>query len=254
MIDEDIEPALDIIMNFDEDDHECAQGVFRNPGDSSLFTLATENKVIGVTGFIPADGTNNSYWLEWTYLAEEFRKQGLGRKMLEELFAILHEKECRKLFVSVSDYQDPEDGPIYEDALHLYKTMGFVEEQVLENFYEPGESRQTLSYSFKTTNPFGIVDEDNRPIDLNGISEINETDDIYVVDWDFSAGRRSAGKELEELIAEAKSLEARSLFITFPSNVPNTGDALEALGFTVCDRLSDYFAEAIHEYHYRYNF
>ncbi len=251
---EDIEPALEIIRDFDEDDYDCACETFENPANSSLYVLATDDAVIGVTGFVPADETDNSYWLEWTYLATRYRKQGLGRQMLEELFVFLRKTECRKLFVSLSDYQDPEDGPIYEDALHLYKAMGFYEEQILNDFYAPGESRLTWSLVFKPVNPFTKVGKDERAINLHGIFEISETDDAYAVDWEFSSSSSSTGRDMEELIVEAKSLGARTLFITFPSDVPSTGDALKSLGFVACGRLIDYFAEAVHEQHYRYDF
>jgi GNAT superfamily N-acetyltransferase len=255
LLDDDVLPALEIIKDFDEDDYECAQESFQNKGLDDLYVLVNEQEVIGVTGFTLAGETRHSYWLDWTYLAEEYKKQGLGKQMLEELFEILRQKDCRKLFVQVSTYNDPEDGAIYADALNFYKAMGFTEELVHHDYYESDESQLIYSYVFKSPVPSSstpIIDK--RSVVLNGVFEIDETEGMYAIDWDFSKKNKASTVEMPDLIEEAKKRRARSLLISFPSNVPNTASHLKDLGFSQSGILSDYFDEGVHEIHFRYDF
>lgn len=255
LLDDDLWPALEIIKDFDEDDYECARESIQNKGLDDLYVLANEEEIIGITGFTLAEETHYSYWLDWTYLAEKHKKQGLGKQMLEELFEILRQQDCRKLFVQLSDYNDPEDGPIYADALKFYGAMGFNEELVHQDYYEQGESQLIYSYVFDSPDPSSSSPPpDMRLVALNGVFEIDETEGTYAVDWNFSKKSKANEPGMPDLIEDAKKRRARSLLISFPSNVPNTASHLEDLGFSQSGMLSDYFDEAIHEIHFRYYF
>jgi GNAT superfamily N-acetyltransferase len=255
LLDDDLWPALEIIKDFDEDDYECARETIQNKGLDDLYALANEEEIIGITGFNLAVGSHTSYWLEWTYLAEKYKKQGLGKQMLEELFEILRQQDCRKLFVQLSDYNDPEDGEIYADALNFYKAMGFSEELVHHDYYEEGESQLIYSNVFQrpessSTNP----SSDTRSVVLHGVFEIDETEGTYAIDWDFSEKSKASELGMPDLIEDAKNQRARSLLVSFPSNVPSTASHLKDLGFNQSGMLSDYFDEAVHEIHFRYYF
>jgi predicted GNAT family acetyltransferase len=215
--------------------------------------LTAQGVVRGVTGVRYIPDTDRSYFLSWTYLDPEFRGQGLGTAMLEELLEILKERGVRKLFVNTSDLTDPQRGQIYKDAIKTYETLGFRLELNYQDYYEPGESRLTFG---RRIGPLYAIrpsfDPDPVGVRLLGIEEIEETDDAYFVEWEFAEeGSMFTPQELEQLARQAREWEARCLFIGFPSNVPDVEQAVEAAGFSNCGRLIDLYEDGLDEVHYR---
>ncbi len=133
--------------------------------------------------------------------------------------------------------------------------MGFSEELVHHDYYEEGESQ--LIYSNVLQRPESSSSNpssDTRSVVLHGVFEIDETEGMYAIDWDFSKKNKASKVEMPDLIEEANKRRARSLLISFPSNVPNTASHLKDLGFGQSGILSDFFDEGVHEIHFRYDF
>jgi ribosomal protein S18 acetylase RimI-like enzyme len=249
---EDLRAALVIIKKFDSDDYKWAKKAFRKD-TLNIYVLADEDEIIGVTGFKLAEQTVDTCWLSWTYLSEQYRGKGLGLQMLTELFEIIRAQNFRKIFVSTSDYVDPAGNDIYGPARKCYLAMGFAEEIIHKDYYQPGESQYIYGYSFQEN----IVSDkplDNRPVNLNGIFKISETRDLYAIDWEFSTSSYSTGKDMPDILAEAGKKGARSLMVSFPSDVPGTDSGLQQIGFSSCGSIKDYFEDNVHDNHYRYNF
>ena len=249
----DIAAVLEIIYDHDDDDGEWAEKTFAESGIDNHYVVTFENEVSGSTGFSYADGTDGTYWLSWTYVDEDHQGQKIGTIMLQNLFEMLRNKKARKIFVSLSDYIDPEEGAIYARAMKLYKAAGFKEEIIHRDYYEPGESE--LIYGCTLSHPLpGRNQDDARGIVLEDVFEVDETDDVYAIDWAFDGQSCFGASELGALVDKVRAMDARSVFISFPSNVLTVVEPLKNCGFKPCGMLEDFYKDGLHEFHYRLDF
>lgn len=249
----DVQTALQIIRQHDEDDYEVATESYEKYGLEDQYVLADQGSVVGVTGVRYIPDTDRSYFLSWTYLETESRGRGLGSAMLEELLEILKQRGVRKLFVNTSDLTDPKRGQVYRDAIKTYEALGFRLELNYRDYYEPGESR--LTYGRRIGPLYAarpVFEPDPIGVRLLGIEEIEETEDAYFVEWEFHEdGSIFTSEDLGQLARQAKEWEARCVFIGFPSNLPQMEQAVEAAGFLNCGRLVDFYEDGLDEVHYR---
>jgi len=99
---EDIRPVFEVIESQDEDDAEEALASYQEIGGiMDNFVMEANGKVIGVTGYATPPGCDNTHWLSWTYVHDDYANQGNGRLMLNELIQYLKDKNARMLFVQV---------------------------------------------------------------------------------------------------------------------------------------------------------
>ncbi|MCP4697114.1 MAG: GNAT family N-acetyltransferase [Gammaproteobacteria bacterium] len=254
----DIDAVLDIIADHDEDDGEAAAYTYRKQGVENHAVLAYEGRAAGGTGFRYVEAADNTYWLSWTYLARKYRGQGLGRYMVEALLDSLRKQNARKIFVSTSDYEDPQEGKIYEAAAGLYQALGFKLEAKHLDYYEPGEAQLIYGLPLRPINSDKTIADDDTAVYFNGLHEIEETDDVYVINWEaarkkwFSKPKQFTSQDLDTGIERAKKWHARSVFISFPSNMPGVLPPLRDSGFKEEGKLSDYYEDGLHELRFRY--
>jgi hypothetical protein len=168
--------------------------------------------------------------------------------------------EVRKVFVSTSDYEDPDDGPIYAAAHRMYEAAGFTRELAHPDYYEPGETQIIYGLPLRDITTDRHIAPDNSAVFFNGLNEIAETEGIYVINWEVAKKRLLGPKpqqftqqDLEIGIERAREWSARSLFISFPSNMPSVSAPLEAAGFFEEGRLTDYYEDGLDEVHFRFN-
>ena len=260
----DLAKVIKIIEAHDEDDGEAAEAEYSDSGFDNHFVLEIDEKLVGVTGFQPVPATEGTYWLSWTYLDEQFRGQGLGKKMVLELLDKLRDKGARKLFVKVSDYEDPSGVKIYEQAFKMYESLGFKEEVVSLDFYDEGENQHILSLGFNENvdsqfaESSGVADE--KPIiRFEGLHEIAETEGAYTFQWDVKNSKSLFGKrnfsvqDLEIGLDSVKNSGGRKVFLTFPSNLPLIHTPLQTAGFKYVGCLSDYYEQGVHEFHFTHD-
>ncbi|CAM2011450.1 GNAT family N-acetyltransferase [Acanthopleuribacter pedis] len=267
---EDIDRVLEIIYDHDEDDAATAEYTYRESGLTDKFVLVHEDDILGTTGFNAVEDTDRTYWLSWTYLDDDYQGKGYGRLMMEGLFDILQARSARKIFLTTSDYQDEEDGDIYESARAFYVALGFVEELRHKDFYAPGETMIYYGYRFPglaEAEPVSEAEqaeekelgEDEEPLIpgalITGISEIPETKDAYGLEWRYTQdGTYFDAAMIEKVLAKAREWNARTLFASFPSDL----EAIEALlgpkGFKQHGRLVDFFEDGIDDCHWRFDF
>jgi len=257
----DLNTVIKIIHAHDEDDAQAAQTEYQDDGVDDQFVLEKDEKVIGVTGYREVDATEGTYWLAWTYLDEAYQGKGLGKAMLVELLDKLRSNNARKIFVKVSDYDDPEEGRIYERALNLYESLEFKKELVNIDFYDEDESQHILGlYLNSAIGPSSdddVVVNDEKPIiRFNGLYEIAETDGAFSFSWIVEKSKKLLEKRnfsIEDLkigIDRVISQGGRKIFLTFPSNLPLIHRPLQASGFKYVGRLADYYEQGIHEFHF----
>lgn len=263
----DLTSVIKIIDAHDDDDALAAQSDYESDGVDNQFVLEIDDIIIGVTGYRAVPATDESYWLSWTYLSPSQQGNGLGKKMLQQLLDDLREKNARKLFVKVSDYQTAGNKRSYDNAFFTYQSFGFVEELINNDFYDVGENQHILSYDFadKTTDDSLIesaleITEEKPIIQFSGLFEIAETDGAFAFEWEVKATKKLFGKrnftvaDLQIGLQAAQAQEARKIFLTFPSNLPLIHKPLQGAGFEYVGCLSDYYEKGIHEYHFVYSF
>ncbi|MEA3228851.1 MAG: GNAT family N-acetyltransferase, partial [Campylobacterota bacterium] len=64
---------------------------------------------------------SDNCWLGWFCVDEEFRGQGLGKKLLD--FSMLKAKELNKKSLQLYTYQSPE----FEAAINMYRKYNFTQ-------------------------------------------------------------------------------------------------------------------------------
>lgn len=259
----DLNNVVQIIQAHDEDDGEAAEADYRESGVDNQFVLEVDGDIVGVTGYKAVPGTDQSYWLSWTYLAPAFQGQGLGRAMLLELIEKLRSESGRKLFVKVSDYEDPEDGKIYQRALQVYEGLGFTEEVVSDDFYDEGENQIILGLYLRDDEDAlekdPVVAEEKPIIRFEGLFEIAETEGAYTFSWVVKDTKKLFGKrnfsteDLQIGLRSVKSEGGRKVFLTFPSNLPLIHSPLQAAGFKYVGQLQNYYEHGVHEYHFSHD-
>ena len=257
--------VIKLIHDHDEDDAEAAEADFEQNGLEGQFVLEVDNQVVGVTGYRDVPSTDGTFWLSWTYLDKAHQRQGFGKAMLLELIDKLRDLNGRKIFVKVSDYEDPEDGKIYERALNVYQAMGFKEEVVSHDFFYEGESQTILGLNIQNSkatvnNEEEPVVEDEKPvIRFNGLHVIAESDGAYTFSWEVKESKKLFGKrsfsvqDLELGLEGVKKDGGRKVFLTFPSNLPLIHKPLQAAGFKYVGRLEDYYEHGVHEFHFSHD-
>ena len=252
----DVPAVLKIIETHDEDDAEWAAQTYSNRGHFGQFVLTEGKRVAGVSGYSLADGTDNAYWISWTYIDEASQGQGLGTFLLERVLEKLQEEGARKVFVSTSDYQE-EGSNIYANAVRLYESAGFQLEVKTPDFYEKGESQLIYGLTLDATQPPPIefADRSEESIGLSRLFRIDETEDCAGLDWEFmEEGPSFTVEDLAVMLNEAKTGEARCLFVSFASDLTQALPVVERCQMKEAGRLKDFWATGIDDVRYSFVF
>lgn len=243
----DIDTVIRVIYSIDEDDAEYARECYNERGIDGDFVMINQGLIIGVVGFTYEEGTDATFWLSWTYLLEEYHGQGLGRKMLDFIIDEVKNIGGRKMFISMSDYRDPEDGRVYDSAKKLYAAAGFTEEARLQDYYNFNESQTILGMRLNNNVSSDIVDPSEDGIKLTRIFEIDETEDSYCIDWKPSGRKIFSDKDLDKMVKKATGKGAKRIFISFPSVFPEAIQSVNYYGFYQVGKLQDFYEDGVHE-------
>lgn len=257
----DVPDALDIIAMCDEDDREWAESTYQNKGLSGHFVAVKDKQVWGVTGYGTSDGTVGTGWLSWTYLHPQQKGRGIGSAMLTCLFEKMESKGYRKIFVSLSDYTEPDGTAPYADAMKLYKKAGFHVEIQHSDFYAKGESQFLMGRMLEPKKPLLIPSPTEKFISANmcfyDALLIDETEDSYFVDWGWSEEREDTltVEEIQRKVSEwTAEKNIRSLFISIPDDHLFIAKTLTDGGFATAGRLKDFFQTGVGELQMRMTF
>lgn len=247
----DVSDVLAIIEDHDEDDFEFAQATYKK-SLAGQYVLENNSKVIGVTGANLIDGTDRSYVISWTYLQRNFIGRGQGRLMMENLMEQIEYQGGRKLFVSTSDYIDPELGDIYRDAREAYRAIGFAEELRHLNYYDEGEAQ--LCYGLRLQSEYDLppTETNNKKIRLTDIDEIDECDGAYWLAWELDA-EGTDPKDFQMICEQVREWQGRVIFMAFPSDVVEVEEFMTRCRFKHDGVLNDYYQDGVHENHYRFD-
>lgn len=255
----DIDIVVDIIHSHDDDDAtDARKGYESSHGLQDQFVFEHEGRVIGVTGYASPPGCEQTHWLSWTYVHEDFVNQGFGRKMITELIELLRDSGARKLFVKISDYAEPDDAGtpvcIYAAADHLYKDIGFTEELVLRDYYDEGETMTILGMRLATPDSqIPPAAPSKEKIQFNSIFEIAETDDAYSFGWTEKNKKMFDTADVKLGLQDVEGREGRAVFLSFPHTYAGIADTLFSAGFSNAGMLEDYFEDGLHEQHFSWH-
>ncbi|SMF61132.1 Acetyltransferases [Alteromonadaceae bacterium Bs31] len=256
----DIHHIIRIIDAYDDDDAEAAEEDYEASGLEDQFVLEVNDKVIGVTGFRRVEATDKTAWLSWTYVDKAHAGQGYGKAMLGQLLDKLKEEQAGKIFVKVSNYEDPEDGKIYERAHKMYQSLGFELELTNKDFYDEGEDQLIYGKVLtQSTEEELEVLEEKPVIRFNGMYEIAESEGAYTFSWIVEEKKAFFGKrsfsvdDLRIGLQAVKNDGGRKVFLTFPSNLPLIHQPLQAVGFKYIGNLTDYYEKGVHEMHFSHS-
>ncbi len=253
----DIRHVIKIIDQYDDDDSADAEKDYENNGFEDQFVFELNDKIIGVTGFRRVPATDNTAWLSWTYVDKNHSGQGYGKTMLDQLLNKLTEQDARKIFVKVSNYNDPEDGEIYQYAHKLYQSLGFELELTNKDFYDEDEDQLIYGKVLRqVVDTDAEVLEEKPVIRFNGMYEIAESDGAYTFSWTVEEKKPLFGKRsfsAEDLVIGLNAVKndgGRKVFLTFPSNLPLIHKPLQAAGFKYVGDLTDYYEAGVNEMHF----
>ena len=252
MMASDVQTALHIIQDYDQDDAAEAHGTYQR-GIEGQFCLCENGAVIGVVGAKHIPDTDGSFGLSWTYLQRDHRRSGKGARMLNWMIEIMKEQDARKAFVHASDYMDPTEGDIYRDARETYVQVGFTQEVRQPDYYALGESM--LVYGLRLS-PREVVNVilNLDDIKLTDVDEIPETNDAYWLAWELvSQGQGTKPQDFQRIFDEVRGWGGRTIYMAFPSDVANASTLVTAARFKTSGRLIDYYEDGIDEVHYRYD-
>ena len=252
MMASDVQTALHIIQDYDQDDAAEAHGTYQRGIDGQI-CLCENRAVIGVVGAKHIPDTDGSFGLSWTYLHRDHRRSGKGARMLNWMIEIMKEQDARKAFVHASDYMDPTEGDIYRDARETYVQVGFTQEVRQPDYYAQGESM--LVYGLRLS-PREVVNVilNLDDIKLTDVDEIPETNDAYWLAWELvSQGQGTKPQDFQRIFDEVRGWGGRTIYMAFPSDVANASTLVTAARFKTSGRLIDYYEDGIDEVHYRYD-
>ena len=253
MTEDDIDPVVDIIELHDDDDARLAYLSFKEYGTEGHVVLAdAKNIARGVTGVFPAN--EQSFWLSWTYLDMRLRGQGFGRKLGDYALSQIKEKGGEVLFVSTSDYK-VKGVDIYADAKSFYHAMGAVEEMVIPDYFQRGESHCVYRMQVSEFKPAEAQTFEPLIVQFSGMEPIKETKVAYGLTWEEAPEEHlhRTKKELNKLIDGARSSGSHAVFFAVPSDFDSRQKAIaQTVGFRQVGKLRDFYAPGVDEVHFGY--
>lgn len=85
---------------------------------------AKENRIIGYASYFYAYYTwiGKSMYIDDIFVMEQFRKQGIGKKLIEEVFGLARKENCKKVRWQVSNWN--------KNAISFYKSLGAIVDNI----------------------------------------------------------------------------------------------------------------------------
>lgn len=253
---DDVGAVLDIIFEFDEDDGEEAEESFQRSLEHK-FVVEIDGRIAGMTGFTVDDHGSDIGWLSWTYVHDDFKRQGIAFQMMQSIREKLERAGMRKVFIATSDYICEDTGKdIYKPARNFYENkLNATREIVVKDYYGKGESKYV--YSLPVRDHSGAPVEQGQgiyPLFIE-LLEADESEGGYVIGWDETERALDQTAALLKLIEQGRQKGAHAIFVTMPSGLSANGaSSLTAAGFKQVGRITDYYAFGVDDTYWAYYF
>lgn len=259
----DVAKVVSIIEEHDEDDAEEAYHSLQNSlegmfvlDESGAFSLEQSGGVFAVIGARSEPDVPDIVWLSWTYVAENKRRQGWGRKMMEQLIEMLRQNGIRKMFIATSDYV--EDGEeLYGAARAFYTNFGARLELSVPAFHDDDEAQLIYGLSLEPPESGEDMTADIPPLtgklEFYDVNPLAESEQGFALNWrmhDEGQGENVPPplEQLQHYSAEGVEHKARILLATLPSDVSkNMTNDFDQTGFQHIGHLQDYHCKGVHQ-------
>lgn len=253
---DDLAKVIALVETHDEDDAEAIEESLNACHFENHFVALLDHTVIGVTGFMQQPDCDRTFYLSWTYLHEDFCGKGFGNEIMSYVLERLKEQNARKVFIKISDYIDPDDGPVYEAAMGLYKKFGFHEEIKFVDYYDTNESMYILGLAMQPATHLAAQTAEKPNLKFSGLYQIPETEHSYSFSWEsVKWWKGSFGLQDIQIGLDAAYDEgAHQVLLSFPATFNKIQQILLTAGFEVVGSLKDYYEDGIDELHFQYDF
>ncbi len=250
----DIEAVLAIIESHDDEDAQEASEEFAESVEG-MYVAVDNGRIVGVTGSFTDGEADDIHWLSWTYVAEDQRRQGIGRYLVGGMFDQLQNMGARKVFITTGDYV--EDGvDIYAGARAFYENLGASLELKMSHYFSQDEARYIFGLNI-TGQPEAVPVsiEQNGHLIFDGLHAAPESEDGLFLTWteyDPETDTDANPKEkLEALLQEARDNKMRFLVAAIPADLSEgAAKGLEAMGFSLIGELQNLYDANISQQHW----
>lgn len=96
--------------------------ILNNP-DEMIFVIDLNNKIIGYATFQCKNKVSNSVWIDEIIIDENYRNQGYGKKLIDELSIFAKKHNCQRIELNCWSFN--------RDALKFYEKIGFNQQRVI---------------------------------------------------------------------------------------------------------------------------
>ena len=97
----------------------------------------SEGNIVGYTCFGPIPATMYSYDLYWIVVHNNFRRSGIGKKLLAQTEYLIGTQGGRSIYIDTSSRDQ------YNTTRMFYSRCGYRKDAFVKDFYEPGDSKIT---------------------------------------------------------------------------------------------------------------
>ena len=253
---DDLAKIIELVEGHDEDDAEDIVESLQACEFKDHYVALLDNTVVGITGFKQQPDCDRTFYLSWTYLHPDHCGKGYGNALMTYVLERLKEENARKVFIKISDYVDPEDGPVYEAAMKLYKKFGFEEEIKFQDYYDTDESMFILGLALQPNLGESPKKSENPKLKFTGMFPIQETEHSYSFSWEevkWWQGSMSVG-DVNIGLDAAYDDGAHQVFLSFPATFTKIQQTLLTAGFEIVGNLKDYYEDGIDELHFLFSF
>ena len=124
---------LDRTEQFSEEEKDCAQElleIYLKGSDEYIWlTALLDTMPVGFACYGEAALSRGTYDIYWIMVSKEYRRMGVGSRLLRVVEEEIKSRGGRKLLIETSSL------PRYEGARAFYRSCGFTEEARIEHYY-----------------------------------------------------------------------------------------------------------------------
>jgi len=131
-------------------DVECVRELLRDyfclpdRGGYEFLIYRRDGHILGMACYGHTPLTEGTFDLYWLCVAPEGRRAGIGRTLMAEVEAAIHQAGGRLLVVETSGT------PAYRPAREFYQASGFRRQATIPDFYSPGDDLVIYTKRFDT--------------------------------------------------------------------------------------------------------